>query len=197
MKVLIVDDHILFAEGIKSLLSSYENETETLYASDFDEALKIINIEGLPDLILLDINLSETNGLTLIKKFQKLNIWSPILIISASESFSILEQALQEGALGFVSKASDSITLLHAINTVMKGDIYTPCFEPTPAKGSLTSRQFEILCLLSEGLLNKQIANKLDISTNTVKAHLHDIFKYFNVSTRTAAVQSAYKSGLL
>ena len=197
MKVLIVDDHILFAEGIKSLLNSYEDDTETLYASDFDDALKIINIEGLPDLILLDINLSGTNGLTLIKKFHKLNIWSPILIISASDSYSISEMALHEGALGFVSKASDSITLLHAIKTVMRGDVYTPTSEPTPDKTNLTSRQFEILFLLSQGLLNKQIANKLDISSNTVKAHLHGIFKYFNVSNRTAAVQSAHKSGLL
>lgn len=197
MKILIVDDHILFAEGMKFLLGSYKEEIETLYASDFKSALSLISNKGLPDLILLDINLSETNGLYLIKEFQSLNIWSPILIVSATDSHSVAEMALEKGALGFVSKSSDSTTLLHAIKTVMNGDIYSPMINDNANKTKVTSRQYEILCLLSEGMLNKQIALELSISTNTVKAHLHDIFRHFNVSNRTAAVQSAQKSGLL
>lgn len=201
MKILIVDDHILFAEGMKFLLESFEEEIDTLYASDFKSALRIINTKGFPDLILLDINLSETNGLSLIKEFQDLNIWSPILIVSATDSHSVSEMALEKGALGFVSKSSDSTTLLHAIKTVMNGDVYTPKTESSTNNSSnrtkVTSRQYEILCLLSEGMLNKQIALELSISANTVKAHLHEIFRHFNVNNRTAAVQSAHKSGLL
>ena len=206
MKILIIDDHILFAEGIKYILESYEDNIKTLYASDFNAAIDVINKSGHPDLILLDINLSDTNGITLIKKFQNLNIWSPILIISASDSTHISSMALEEGALGFVSKSCDSITLLHAIKTVMKGDIYTPFQEPVVETDTtkniinglnISSRQYEILHLLSQGKHNKQIALELNISSNTVKAHLHVLFKHLNVNNRTAAVQSAHKYGLL
>lgn len=204
MKILIIDDHILFSEGMKFLLESFEQEIDTLYADDFKSALSVINEKGHPDLILLDINLSGTNGFTLIKEFHKLDIWSPILVISATDSQSAAEIALEKGALGFVSKSSDSVTLLKAIKTVLKGDVYMPSFDPshsvfgeTKSVIKVTSRQHEILCLLSEGLLNKQIASELSISANTVKAHLHEIFRHLNVSNRTAAVQSAQKCGLL
>ena len=204
MKVLIVDDHILFAEGMKFLLESFEQEIDTLYADDFKSALQIIDNKGLPDLILLDINLTGANGFSLITEFHKRNIWSPILVISASESPSAAEMALEKGALGFVSKSSDSMTLLQAIKTVLAGDIYMPDFEIVRSQAEercdtakVTSRQHEILYLLSQGLLNKQIASELSISANTVKAHLHEIFRHLNVSNRTAAVQSAHKYGLL
>lgn len=205
MKILIIDDHILFSEGMKFLLESFEQEIDTLYAEDYESALRIISEKGQPDLILLDINLSGTNGFTLIKKFHKLDIWSPILVISATDSQSAAEIALEKGALGFVSKSSDSVTLLKAIKTVLSGDVYMPCFDPSHSvfgeenegRIKVTSRQHEILYLLSEGLLNKQIASELSISANTVKAHLHEIFRHLNVSNRTAAVQSAQKCGLL
>ena len=204
MKILIIDDHILFAEGMKFLLESFEQEIDTLYAEDFNSALRVIKQKGLPDLILLDINLSGVNGFSLIKELHKRNIWSPILVISATDSPSTAEIALEKGALGFVSKASDSITLLNAIKVVMKGEVYMPNFDMNPeyaereeTREKVTSRQHEILYLLSQGMLNKQIANELSISPNTVKAHLHEIFRHLKVSNRTAAVQHAHKYGLL
>ncbi len=207
MKILIIDDHILFAEGMKFLLESFEQEIDTLYAEDFESAQRVIKQKGLPDLILLDINLSGVNGFSLIKEFHNRNIWSPILVISATDSQSAAEIALERGALGFVSKASDSITLLNAIKVVMNGDIYMPSFDTqaldsakedvSRARAKVTSRQHEILYLLSQGMLNKQIASELSISANTVKAHLHEIFRHLNVSNRTAAVQNAHKYGLL
>jgi DNA-binding NarL/FixJ family response regulator len=204
MKILIVDDHILFAEGMRFLLNSYKEDIDTLYAENFESALKVISKEGQPDLILLDINLAGTNGLTLIKEFQNLNIWAPILIVSATDSPSAAMIAVQKGASGFVSKASESAILLSAIKTVLEGECY-----PSQESGSvvnttedesvatITARQHEILYLLSQGMLNKQIAYELSISANTVKAHLHQIFRELNVHNRTAAVQSAHKCGWL
>ena len=205
MKVLIVDDHILFAEGMTLLLESFQEAVETIYAEDYETALTVCGEGGQVDLILLDINLSGTNGFSLIKKFRDINIWAPILIVSATDSVSAADIALEKGASGFVSKASDSKTLLEAITTVLYGDIYTPKFSGVKADGlesgnivtKVTSRQHEILYLLSQGMLNKQIASELSISANTVKAHLHDIFKQLNVTNRTAAVQHAHKNGLL
>ncbi|MEE9309428.1 MAG: response regulator transcription factor [Cocleimonas sp.] len=202
MKILIIDDHILFAEGMRLLLSSLESDFETLYADSLDPALDIISEQGHPDLIILDINLVGVNGITLIQKFHAQNIWSPILMVSATDSPATAMVALQKGASGFVSKASDSTVLLNAIKTVIKGEQYPPSsqhklknmLEP---EASITARQHEILYLLSQGMLNKQIAYELNISANTVKAHLHQIFKELNVHNRTAAVQNAHKNGWL
>jgi len=208
MKVLIVDDHILFAEGMKLLLESFEEKVETIYAENYEAALSLCTEGDQVDLILLDINLSGTNGFSLIKKFRSVNIWAPILVVSATDSVSATDIALEKGASGFVSKASDSKTLLEAITTVLYGDIYMPNCDGigldadldgnnTRSVTKVTSRQHEILYLLSQGMLNKQIASELSISANTVKAHLHDIFKQLKVTNRTAAVQSAHKCGLL
>ena len=202
MKILIIDDHILFAEGMRFLLDSFEQDIDTLYAENFESALEIISREGHPDLILLDINLSGVNGFTLIKEFQKLNIWSPILVVSATDSPSAAMIALQKGASGFVSKASESVVLLNAIRTVIKGESYpsqqnNQSISTTDGEATITARQHEILYLLSKGMLNKQIAYELSISANTVKAHLHQIFRELNVHNRTAAVQNAHKCGLL
>jgi len=204
MKVLIIDDHILFAEGMRLLLKSFKKDIDTLYVENFEAAVDTISDRGIPDLIILDINLGDVNGFTLIKKFQNLNIGSPILVVSATNSPATAMVALQKGASGFVSKASDSETLLNAIQIVLNGDIY-----PDPKKSkqlnlndkenevAITGRQHEILYLLSQGMLNKQIAYELSISSNTVKAHLHHIFKELNVHNRTAAVQNAQRCGLI
>ena len=207
MKVLIIDDHILFAEGMRFLLSSYKEGIETLYAENFESALEVISKKGQPDLILLDLNLAGVNGFTLIKEFRSLNIWAPILIVSATDSPSATTVAIQKGASGFVSKASESSVLLNAIKTVIEGGYYPPqeidqlviedIEDGESIVASITTRQHEILYLLSQGMLNKQIADELSISANTVKAHLHQIFKELNVSNRTAAVQNAHKCGLL
>lgn len=203
MKILIIDDHILFAEGMKFLLKSFEQNIITLYAENYESAVKAIDKFGHPDLILLDINLSGTCGFSLIQKFHGLKIKSPILIISATDSQSAADMSLKKGAQGFVSKSSDSATLQVAIKTVSDGNIYMPGFKPKQTNlndnsmATVTTRQHEILFLLSQGLLNKQIAYELKISTNTVKAHLHEIFRQLNVNNRTAAVQTAHNYGLL
>ena len=206
MKILIIDDHILFAEGMSFLLESFEQKITSFHADNYDSSIKIINEFGQPDLILLDINLSGTSGFSLIQKFQDANIWSPILIISATGSQSAAKMALDKGAQGFISKSCDSKTLLQAIKTVSTGNIYMPEIKTSPANAkfnrcnniaTITSRQHETLFLLAQGLLNKQIAHELNISTNTVKAHLHEIFKQLNVNNRTAAVQIAHDYGLL
>lgn len=205
MKILITDDHILFAEGMKFLLKTIDEDVETFYADNTKDALMLIQENGAPDLILLDINLSGANGFCLIDQLKEFNVWTPVLIVSATNSPSMADIAIAKGASGFVSKASDSAILIEAIKVVLSGDTYMPVIKNKNSRfldneedfGRVTSRQHEILHLLSQGLLNKQIASELSISTNTVKAHLHEIFRLLNVSNRTAAVQTAHQNGLI
>jgi DNA-binding NarL/FixJ family response regulator len=200
MNILIIDDHILFAEGLKCLLESLDHESNTQYAHDAESALQHIFEHGTPDLMLLDIDLPEINGTSLLEKLHQLDIWSPVLMISANNVSSSTGIALANGAAGFILKSSDSSVLLDAIKTVMGGDIYMPCSSYSQHRNgqiTVTNRQQEILYLLSQGMLNKQIAYELSISANTVKAHLSEIFRILKVKNRTAAVHNAYDKGLL
>lgn len=200
MNILIVDDHLLFVEGIKCLLGSLEGETRTHSVNNTEAALNYITNEEHPDLVLLDIQLSAMDGHGLLKELKLLRINTSVLMISSLEVPAATGVALAQGASGFISKSSNHDVLLSAIKTVLGGDIYMHCEEKTKseyARITVTNRQQEILYLLSQGMLNKQIAHELCISANTVKAHLHQIFRTLNVNNRTAAVQHAYEKGLL
>jgi DNA-binding NarL/FixJ family response regulator len=204
MKVLIIDDQVLFAEGMKYLLESFDSSIETNYAADINSALNQIMEQGYPDLILLDINLNGNNDFCLIDKLNRLNSQIPLLIISTNTSVAAAGMAIERGASGFIPKSCGREVVLEAIQTVLSGkpylvkerDVHQSPLESEMC-GRVTSRQQEILYLLSLGLLNKQIASELNISANTVKAHLHDLFKHLNVSNRTAAVKNGQKYGLL
>jgi DNA-binding NarL/FixJ family response regulator len=208
MNLLIIDDHQLFAEGLKFLLESLDTSIHTAHVKDGNDALAYLQDHQAPDLILLDINLPGINGFSLMEKFKVVNNWSPILMISATESHATAQLAIDSGASGFISKSCNSTALISAVQTVLKGDIYRSGGLPLGRKNGLsgtaemkmahiTKRQKEILHLLSQGLLNKQIASELGISANTVKAHLYEIFRSLNVNNRTAAVKAAFQQGLI
>jgi DNA-binding NarL/FixJ family response regulator len=208
MNLLIIDDHQLFAEGLGFLFESIDTSIHTAHVKDGTEALDYLQNNPSPDLILLDINLPGINGFSLMKKFQAINIWSPVLIISATESSATAKLAIESGASGFISKSSSGTALISAIQTVLKGDTYIPKSSSLDASSNtsnaneieithITKRQKEILHLLSQGLLNKQIASELGISANTVKAHLYEVFRSLKVNNRTAAVKVAFQQGLI
>jgi DNA-binding NarL/FixJ family response regulator len=208
MNLLIIDDHQLFAEGLKFLLKSFDTSIYTAHVKNANEALAYLQKNEAPDLILLDINLPGMNGFSLLQKFQEQNHQSPILIISATESATTTQLAIDRGASGFISKSCNSTALICAVQTVLKGGIYQPLSLSSNTNADIndrieikmahiTNRQKEILHLLSQGLLNKQIATELGISTNTVKAHLYEIFRSLNVKNRTAAVKAAFQQGLI
>ncbi len=205
-KILIVDDHQLFIDGIKALL--LDSNAIFYSALTADDALALVEIYHTFDLILLDIKMPGISGLSFLKKLKALENSSPILIISAYASQHIIQDALKQGALGFVSKESSSSVLNKAINTVMQKEVYlAPMWQfllenGTQKRNSLdepgiTSRQLEILHLVSQGVANKVISFDLGISESTVKAHLHILFKSLNVTNRTHCIQKAKEIGLL
>lgn len=205
MNLLIINDHQLFAESLKLLLVSIDTSIQTAHTRNKDETIHYLNKNKHPDLILLNTNRPDENNFSLIKQLQDIKVISPILVISATDSINKAQRAINNGALGFISNACDSISFISAIQTVLKGDIYTPYHniklsengQDSANKIHITKRQKEILYLLSQGLLNKQIATELGISTNTVKAHLYDVFRSLEVTNRTAAVNAAFNKGLI
>lgn len=206
MEILIIDDQVLSAEGLKLILKSFYPNIEVSYANNINAGLNSILETGQPDLILLDNNQDGLSDLSIIEKLQHYNVTSPVMIVAPSKSPIAAKIALEKGISGYVTKSSDTETLKKAFDVILKGGIYKPfkrntstrsLLQNTDGLGRVTSRQSEILYLLSQGLLNKQIASELSISANTVKAHLHDIFRHLNVTNRTAAVKSAQKHGII
>ena len=127
------------------------------------------------------------------------------MMISASESLADARQALDHGALGFLPKSSDPAVLIKAIRRVLAGNIYLPdgwqelinSQKQEHPQVRLTPRQHEILHLLAQGLSNKVIASELDVSENTIKGHLRDVFRLFRVTNRTACLNEVRRLGLL
>jgi len=199
MKILIIDDQILFAEGLKNLLETDSDCNQVEFVNNVENGFAFIQNHGIPDLILLDINVDGVKGFRLFDQLNTLDTEIPVLIISANDSPSVAAIAMERGASGFIPKSCNREVMLEAIQALHNGKSYLlkPNRKKTEICERVTTRQHEVLYLLSQGLLNKQIASELDISANTVKAHLHDLFKHLKVTNRTAAVKSAQRYGLI
>jgi two-component system, NarL family, nitrate/nitrite response regulator NarL len=212
MKLLIVDDHSILRDGLTALLEQIIPGTDVLQARDANEAFAIIDLHRDIDAVILDIMMPGLNGFEAMSEFGRKRPDLPVIVLSSSEDPHVVRKALASGALGYIPKSASHHVLLSAIQKVLNGELYFPGLaleiDPLSAAGpdgrlgrpadrSLTPRQIEILSLLSEGAPNKIIAEKLQLSEKTVKAHITAIFKILNVVNRTQASIAARKMGLI
>lgn len=209
IKVMIADDHALIREGIKHLLE-YDNSIQVVAeASDGYECIKKLT-EITPDVLLLDINMPQLNGLEVLEKLKKERIYIKTLILTVHNEIEYLVKAIEIGASGYILKDSGSEELKQAINIIFEGDSYIqPSLLPAlnsrlinkndekEKLKSLTKRELEILTQVASGMFNKEIAMSLNISERTVKNHLSSIFKKIDVSDRTQAAVFAIKNDLI
>ncbi len=211
IKVLIADDHSLMRQGLKQILE-LENDIEVIaQASNGTEAVKLAR-ELQPDVILMDINMPEVSGLQAIKELKERKSPSRIIVLTIHEDREYLFKTLQMGAEGYVLKDAEPSVLIEAIRTVYKGQNYIQSNMTTELvkefnrvtlrdkdkgeKKKLTAREIEVLELIAEGMINKEIAKQLYISEKTVKNHVSNIFKKLNVSDRTQAAIYAFKHNI-
>lgn len=206
---MIVDDHSMVREGLKQLLELDEDLKVISQASDGCEGIKKLD-EDRPDVLLLDINLPNMNGLEMLKEIYERNIDVKVLILTIHNEIDYLMKAVEIGCNGYVLKDSDSNLLKKAIYSVYNGENFIqPSLTPALNAGlagksmlddkvnELTRREIEVLKLIAEGLFNKEIAATLDISERTVKNHVSNIFKKIDVSDRTQAAVFAIKNNLV
>jgi len=208
MKVLIIDDQTLFADGIRYLLKSHDPKIQTIYVNDNLSAYDCIKSSKPPDLMFLNINNDHPEqSYDLIRRLDKMNLYIPLIVVSAMATNESAALAIENNASGFITKDCSREVIIEAISSVLDGKMFISKINhiyqcsnkktKVATKKVITARQQEVLYLLSQGLLNKQIASELDISANTVKAHLHDLFKSLEVTNRTAAVRNGHKFGLI
>ena len=208
INVLLADDHSMVREGLKQLLELDGDIKIIGEAGTGDKCLELIQ-SIKPDVVLLDINMPVMNGLEVLEKLRSMGSKQKVLILTIHNEVEYLMRAVEIGASGYLLKDSDSSVLKEAIYAINNGETFidetlTPLLkeqrylkelqrEARSKDKLLSTREIEVLCALAEGLYNKEIASKLQISEKTVKNHVSNIFKKIGVSDRTQAAVYAIR----
>ncbi len=205
IKIVIADDHWMVREGIKQLLELDNTISVIAEANTGEECLCLLE-DNEANILLLDINMPDINGLKLLDKINSLNSSVKVIMLTIHNEPEYMNKAMNHGANGYVLKDSSSEVLKQAIQIVLQGDQYidpsllsyyfsdTNKIYDIEDSDILTNREIEVLILMSQGLYNKEIAYKLGISEKTVKNHASNIFRKINVSDRTQAAIYAIKN---
>lgn len=199
-KFLIADDHPLFREAMVGALSPLFENINIVQSDSLDSTVQALQENDDFDLILLDLNMPGCNNFYGLIRVSQDFPDVPVAVVSASDSVEVVSKAMRLGAKGFIPKSTSTQTIADALKQIMLGNSWLPegmlidleqeSPEANIAKlvGELTPKQFQVLKLLQEGLLNKQIAFDLNITEATVKAHISAVFRKLEVHTRTQAV---------
>ncbi|MEX0740029.1 MAG: response regulator transcription factor [Pseudohongiella sp.] len=213
MRILLIDDHDLFREGLKYLLPVLDDKVQYFEAGSLEAALDFADDDAPIDLVLLDYYMPGVNGLEALEKCRQRFEAATLVVLSGEEDARIIRSLVEHGAAGFIPKSSSREELIAALKLVLAGGTYLPriALGPLPATSApaagqagsdgdmpmrLSRRQFEVLMKAVQGKSNKVIAKELDISDHTVKAHLSVAFRTLGVQNRTEAVYAAAKLGI-
>jgi DNA-binding NarL/FixJ family response regulator len=199
-RVLIIDDHPLVRDGLRSVIAVTFDGCDTFEAASMEEALATLAGHEDFDLVLLDLNIPDVKRLDGLKLLRQLYPMLPVVMVSGAFDQTIVREALAAGAAGFIPKSMKRSAILDALHRVVAGEIYMPDAiadaDPDNDRNeqirekidSLTPQQRVVLNHLVHGRLNKQIAHDLTVSMTTVKAHVSAILLKLNVFSRTQAV---------
>jgi DNA-binding NarL/FixJ family response regulator len=198
MHVLLIDDHALFRAGMSLLFQRMDPEVQVIEANSLEDALTQDIAEANPfDLILLDLTLQGMSGLDGLRPLQKKFANVPVVVVSGSAEHDAMSEARAKGVKGYLIKTTAADTMVQAFQAVLQGHSHFPAdLEPDLANANMTTRQREVLVLLCQGNVNKEIASILGMSCFTVQSHLKTIFRILKVHTRTEAVLAARRLGL-
>ena len=209
MRVLVADDHALFRDGLISLLEAAEFEV----IGQADNGRKAVDatIRLQPDLLLLDIHMPQMNGLEALLEIKTKMPGVKVVILTITDDDLIMVEAIRSGADGYLLKSQSGDSFIASLNGLMQGELamtkqmatrviqamLNQSVKSPDRESRLTQREIELLHLLSEGLSNKAISQRLSISENTVKYHIKQIMQKLGVQNRTEAVSFAAREGLL
>jgi DNA-binding NarL/FixJ family response regulator len=202
-RLLIADDHPLFRGALREAVSAVLAQTQFSEAGCFDDVVRLLERGAEIDLILLDLAMPGAQGFSGLMYLRAQFPAVPVVVVSANDDATVIRRCMEFGASGFIPKTLGSETMRAAVLRVLAGSIWTPPDIDLDHAGdaataalvarlaTLTPQQVRVLMMLSEGLLNKQIAHALGVSEATVKAHVSAILQKLGVDSRTQAVIAA------
>jgi DNA-binding NarL/FixJ family response regulator len=204
-RLVIADDHPLFRGALREAVSGLLQQVEIAEAGTFDEVAELLEQDGDLDLILLDLAMPGVRGFSGLMYLRAQYPSMPVIVVSANDDPAAIRRCMEFGASGFIPKTVGVEAMRVAIERVLGGGVWTPpdvdlstggdaeTAELMARMATLTPQQVRVLMMLSEGLLNKQIAFQLGVSEATVKAHVSAILQKLHVESRTQAVIAAAK----
>jgi DNA-binding NarL/FixJ family response regulator len=204
--IIIADDHPLFRGALRQALAIALPDARIRETGDLDGLIETLRADDAVDLVLLDLAMPGAQGFSGLIYLRAQHPSIPVAIVSASEDAANVRRAISFGAAGFIPKSADSGRIAEAVGAILRGETWVdPDLADAGADdatdaiarrlASLTPQQVRVLMMLSEGLLNKQIAYELNVSEATVKAHVSAILQKLGVDSRTQAVITAAKVG--
>lgn len=221
VRVLIVDDHPLFREGLKGLLTGLDPAVSVQQAASVHDAQALVGQAF--DLVLMDLQMPGLSGLDALQRIKAMFEEAAVVVVSGDESASTIQAAIQHGAAGYVPKSTDPSVTTHALRLVLAQGTYlppaalqpsvphphgpalnrhpgsAPATSPVPAAAwsrDLSPRQLAVLRCLLQGKPNKVIAREIGIAEGTVKAHLWAVYQLLGVSNRAQAMYRAHELNL-
>ena len=213
-RILIVDDHPLFREGLKSILARNREFEVIAEAETGREALRKAKEES-PDIAVIDITLPDTNGIEITRRIREILPEVQVVIVTVHAKVNYIKEAFRAGATGYVVKESAADRLIQCLNAVSRGEYYIdsslsqkivtgllrPDQEESGAGDShysaLTAREQQVLRMAAEGLRSKDIAKRLDISPKTVETHRANLMSKLNLHSTFDLVRYAARIGLI
>ncbi|MDH5182962.1 MAG: response regulator transcription factor [Gammaproteobacteria bacterium] len=214
MKILVVDDHPLFIDGISQVLKRLSSCVVITKVMTVADAIVQIDSGKEFDLILLDLNIPELDGNTLLHRYRSDELCIPLVIVSSEEKAGLIRNCLNWGAMGFIPKSYGAEEMLTAIRHILEGNIYIPEFvnelinrlpkeersNKLPdllRKNGISKKQYAVLELLANGHSNQQISTILNRTEHTVKSHISALLQILNVKNRIECIKVAKSRNLL
>ena len=204
-RLVIADDHPLFRGALRLAVAGQLTGADIAEAGSFDEVVALLDRSGEVDLVLLDLTMPGVRGFSGLIYLRAQYPSVPIIVVSANDDPAVIRRCMDFGASGFIPKTLGTEPMRTAIARVLEGGVWTPpdinldlgsdavTADLVHRLATLTPQQVRVLMMLSEGLLNKQIAYELGVSEATVKAHVSAILQKLGVESRTQAVIAAAK----
>ena len=210
IRILIADDHGVLRAGLRALLNAEPDLEVVAEAADGEQALHLAS-ELRPDIVLMDLNMPKVGGIQATRLLRDLLPEVGVLVLTVHEDSSLLREAIQGGASGYIIKRALESELINAIHAISRGELYihpaltrSLFIDPPPAEPedqysieALTPRECEVLQLIAQGYTNRQIACRLTISVRTVESHRANLMAKVNLHSRVDLVRYAAQHGLL
>jgi DNA-binding NarL/FixJ family response regulator len=211
MKILIVDDHELLRQGLKSWLDQQSEPIESFEASDLDSAIAVVRNQPDVDLVLFDLGLPGVSGLEALKAFRAAHGSVPVVVLSGTSDQQTVLDAIDCGAMGFIPKTASIKVLKEALQVVLSNRIFLPSvfMHTVPPRTAaplhlhekfphlqLTCRQRQVFKLVLQGKPNKEIALALGVAESTIKSHIRPILQALQVTSRVGAIVEISRLGL-